>query len=952
MPAALGRHNFTVAVGASQPLAWRSITAASTAIPLPGAADAPTPLPCRVLTTIAQRALPVAFSVACDYSTATGNEVNITVETATADPLPLRVSALIALPPSDRGSGIGGDVGDTFLWEPPSPSSADAAFTLTLHSQQPLHECALYAITNVATIAMLLPASGVFEPRSQGLASMVKASGTVITHDFCDLDAWPGGNSSSSSEEPFDFPPFTFNATAQFFPQTQTAGNSRILFAAIATSAVPPMRTVFSYSWLWHATAVTLKQLPWPLPDAVVPSHFVQQLSQGFAFGFRGYPARFTVAASGPKEGGVQCSCAVTEGDACKVFSTAMPAPPLPPGASITTTAAWKQQIDVFVGATRHGVTPPAVTARLECTVYADRTKPLAQQAPLTTSSRSFKVHRIALPDIASFAVVPSSYVTKHSNGSITVSSPLLQVARSLAEGPKGFPAAGAARHLASSPLYSQRDGGAAQPIGTNFMTVGGNASIILTPPSAVPFQAAWPPAVVIAGFEAEVEVSADGAVAVVTPPLYEEVCGPPIEGGLTECDLANLYHTMTIQATEPLLSTLRPTLQCPPDCPPMAFEAESAAAGVNAKEWYSRAARDSFAPLGFATTPGTGVYFTQVCVGFPHDAAVCLDPGTAHLCAFGIGDGCRPCPSGCMCPGGPRCLTHAGWWTAEETAGQPVRCAPPAAERCVGWNVDTGRTQCGEGYKDSSYGCALCDKGYYPGDSGACTLCPDLSLSLEPILLPLGVLLGSAVLLFVVTYITVLIMAKVAGGTIAGGLRRAKDFLLSVFITLQVLVTAAQDFPPSTPPFLRSVLSGLSFFPFPIFLPRAARELHERFPVFYAFHCVCIGIGCHGSAAGCGTLHREGGAPCGPLGRPHARRVLEPHGTKEWEKHRLGGPCCLCDNGAAALPVRIQRWRRRHQQEAGICRHTDVDAHAGAVAGVPASHQNGAECPEMPRNS
>lgn len=56
----------------------------------------------------------------------------------------------------------------------------------------------------------------------------------------------------------------------------------------------------------------------------------------------------------------------------------------------------------------------------------------------------------------------------------------------------------------------------------------------------------------------------------------------------------------------------------------------------------------------GATTGPG-GAFYTPVCVNGYSSGSVCLDPATAGKCAWGLGDACRLCPTGAICPGGFR---------------------------------------------------------------------------------------------------------------------------------------------------------------------------------------------------------------------------------------------------------------------------------------------------------
>ena len=75
--------------------------------------------------------------------------------------------------------------------------------------------------------------------------------------------------------------------------------------------------------------------------------------------------------------------------------------------------------------------------------------------------------------------------------------------------------------------------------------------------------------------------------------------------------------------------------LSCPPACPGASDASLTAGLG-----WSSG---------------GGGVFYTKECVvGFLNGSA-CFVAETAHQCAYGKGDSCRPCPAGGMCPGGYR---------------------------------------------------------------------------------------------------------------------------------------------------------------------------------------------------------------------------------------------------------------------------------------------------------
>ena len=115
--------------------------------------------------------------------------------------------------------------------------------------------------------------------------------------------------------------------------------------------------------------------------------------------------------------------------------------------------------------------------------------------------------------------------------------------------------------------------------------------------------------------------------VIVVQAPGYTTVCPTA-----SACDgdkgyKAIVVHNPQIMKRRPRLVT-GGTVSCPPLCP------------------------------GFYESPvgQSGAYYTSSCVGFA-SGAVCLSAATAQQCGFGPpGFNCTQCPSGCLCPGGPRC--------------------------------------------------------------------------------------------------------------------------------------------------------------------------------------------------------------------------------------------------------------------------------------------------------
>ena len=71
----------------------------------------------------------------------------------------------------------------------------------------------------------------------------------------------------------------------------------------------------------------------------------------------------------------------------------------------------------------------------------------------------------------------------------------------------------------------------------------------------------------------------------------------------------------------------------------------------------------------------------------------------SAQKCAFGLGDTCKRCPHGAMCPGGNEARSFPGFYTTSSARGIVEPCTAPATERCAGWDSQTLTTRCGEAY-------------------------------------------------------------------------------------------------------------------------------------------------------------------------------------------------------------------------------------------------------------
>lgn len=136
--------------------------------------------------------------------------------------------------------------------------------------------------------------------------------------------------------------------------------------------------------------------------------------------------------------------------------------------------------------------------------------------------------------------------------------------------------------------------------------------------------------------------------------------------------------------------------------------------------------------PTTVSSDTSLGIYYALACSksGLYTDPATgaCInasDPASVR-CAFGSGDSCQICPDGCVCPGGARCWTRAGFYSPSESSPAVSSCLPPLASvRCAGWSAGSAVTQCGPGYLQGSYLCAACANNFFAVGDGSCSACP-----------------------------------------------------------------------------------------------------------------------------------------------------------------------------------------------------------------------------------
>lgn len=325
----------------------------------------------------------------------------------------------------------------------------------------------------------------------------------------------------------------------------------------------------------------------------------------------------------------------------------------------------------------------------------------------------------------------------------------------------------------------------------------------------------AVPSRVAVGGVAAEVQgVGCNGRLLHVMLPSMDEVCPQQLLGDAHQAECG--YARLDIHSGNALTANI----SCPPFCP----------GGLPGSVPYpSSTSRGAFVPampqlhglplpLDVPLDMQAGLYYARSCAaaGFADPASgVCTNASDplAATCGFGAGADCRPCPVGALCPGGRRVWPRPGFYTASESSGSVSVCAPPAS-RCIGWDAALGVVQCAPGYRPRSVGCGACDGGYYPDDVGSCSRCPDgvdaLAIA-RPLLIFAGALAAAAGLL----YACLLLVAKLVGGTVAGGAWRMAEFVTWAISAVQVVSQVAQAASPGLPDFARAAYSAINVFQF-----------------------------------------------------------------------------------------------------------------------------------------
>lgn len=256
--------------------------------------------------------------------------------------------------------------------------------------------------------------------------------------------------------------------------------------------------------------------------------------------------------------------------------------------------------------------------------------------------------------------------------------------------------------------------------------------------------------------------------------------------------------------------------LVCPPHCPfasgdALPFPLDDTLAPALGSALMPTMGSGLPRPVVAPTATSEGIYLFASCT----QTSLYTDPLTgscsnesdpaSYLCAYGAESSCSVCPDNALCPGGYRLWPRTGAWEASDARGFTVfDCPPPALERCAGWNVTSGSTQCGSPYLQGSYLCSACASGYALSSDGTCEACPVIASMWDRyrvLLMIIAALLGIVSLVYAV----LLLLVRMVGGSITGGAMRAINLGVWGFATIQVFANAAALPSPTLPSSIRS---------------------------------------------------------------------------------------------------------------------------------------------------
>jgi hypothetical protein len=311
--------------------------------------------------------------------------------------------------------------------------------------------------------------------------------------------------------------------------------------------------------------------------------------------------------------------------------------------------------------------------------------------------------------------------------------------------------------------------------------------------------------------------VSSDGRWLLLTTPAYSELC---TDRGSASCGYQVLAVTNPSETSEyassasgsPAVDVAGATLPCPPFCdslslPTGAFpypQADEATGSVSFVPAQVVRTGDLYALPDVTVLPSaaapSGIYYTKECSATTRAfnsplTGTCTNEShpESYGCAYGEGDDCSACPDGGLCPGGYRLWSRPAWWVASEASRTALRCSAPATERCTGWDAAAGTTACGTGYHAGSYLCGTCSPGYYDPGDGTCLSCPANPGVWEKYKGLLGLVIG--VFLFVLlVFCALLVVIRIAGGTLAALVRRVAALVVWALLAVQTLSLVARD--------------------------------------------------------------------------------------------------------------------------------------------------------------
>jgi hypothetical protein len=327
-------------------------------------------------------------------------------------------------------------------------------------------------------------------------------------------------------------------------------------------------------------------------------------------------------------------------------------------------------------------------------------------------------------------------------------------------------------------------------------------------------------------------DVSSDGLWLITRTPSQSQMCDDAGNCGDGKLVITNPASVPTSsggsgrRAAAAAQQFLGASLDCPPFCPGLLADnvVPVAASGTNG----------SFVPASVQTTSSggrvvapidtasiaeatTGIFYARSCSA----TGIYTDPTTgactnvsdprASRCAFGSGDACQSCPTGALCPGGSRAWPRPGYYSASQSLPVVLPCPPPdPALRCTGWNPATGRTQCGEGYRQGSYKCESCAEGSYAPGDGSCRKCPVITGPWDRysgLIIIFGVLVAFAVGI----YLGLLCFIRAVGGTVSNGLKNVLTLMIWLVMTVQIVSQVSRVVSTSVPPLLATIYRGVA---------------------------------------------------------------------------------------------------------------------------------------------